>query len=87
MNNIKATAKQVKNLIQKGPYPERPARKAYDKTCDYLDILNKRIHIQQRALACQTKALSYILQRDIYVICIAGLIARDGEMTHLQPDL
>ena len=30
---------------------ERAARNGYEKTCDYLDILNKGIYIQQRALA------------------------------------
>ena len=33
--------------IQKGANPERAARIGYNKTCDYLDILDKRIHIQQ----------------------------------------
>ena len=52
-----------------------------------LDILDKRIHIEQRPLACQGKALSHMLQRDLYMIGNAGLIRRDVEMTHLHPDL
>ena len=55
-------------------------------TCDYVDILDKRIHIQQRALAYQSKALSYILQRELYTIGNSVLIRQDSEMFHLQPN-
>ena len=41
--------------------PEKAARNGYEKTYDYLYILNKRILIQQRALAYQSKALVHIL--------------------------
>ena len=57
-DSIKATVKRIKSQIQKGANPEKAARHGYKKTCDYLDILNKRIPIQQRALACQNKALA-----------------------------
>ena len=50
---IKATAKQVITPIQKVANPKNAARNGYENTCDYLDILNKRIYIQQRSLACQ----------------------------------
>ena len=59
----------------------------YDKTCDFLDVLDKRIHIKQRALACQTKALSDMLLRYIYVMGNACVIWRDAEMIYLHPDL
>ena len=49
-DSIKATAKQVKTQIQNGTNPEKAVETGYEKTCDYLYILNKRIHIQQRAL-------------------------------------
>ena len=86
-DSIKATAKQCKNQIQKGADSEKASRNVYEKICDYLEILDKRIQIQQRALACLRKALSHMLQRDLYVMGKAGFIRKDAEMTHLHPDL
>ena len=86
-DSIKATSKWVKTQIQKGASPVRAARNGYDKTCDYLDILDKRIHIQQRALACQGKALSHILQREIYTLDDSVLIRWEAEITPLQSNL
>ena len=60
--------------IQKGANLEKAVRHGYEKTCDYLDILNKRIliqQIQQRALAGQSKALAHILQRDMHTMAIS----------------
>ena len=51
--------------IQKDANFERAARNSYDKTCDYLDVLDKRI---QRGLACHSKALSHMLQRELYTM-------------------
>ena len=70
--------------IQGNLSPEWAARNACDSNCDYLDILNKRIHIQQRALACQGKALSHMLQRDLYVMGSTDRIRRDMEMAQLD---
>ena len=75
-DSIKATAKRIKNQIQKGANPEKAARLGYEKTCDYLDILNKRILIQQRALA-------HILQTELYTMGNSILIRQEAEMTHL----
>ena len=86
-DSIKSTAKRVKSHIQKGANPEKAARHGYETTCDYLDILNKRILIQQRALACLSKALAHILQRELYTMGNSTLIRREAEMTHLQPQL
>ena len=86
-DSIKATSKWAKHQIQKGTNSERATRYAYAKTCDYLDIFDKKIHIHQRVLAYQSKALSHMLQRDLYVMSNVGLVRRDAERTHLQPDL
>ena len=86
-DSIKATVKSSKSQIQKGANPEKAARHGYEKTCDYLDILNKRILIQQRALACQTEALAHILQRELYTMGNSILIRREAEMTLIQPHL
>ena len=50
-HSIKATFKRVKSQIQKGADPERAVRHGYENACDYFEIMNKRILIQQRALA------------------------------------
>ena len=86
-DSINATATWGKNQIYKGADPKRAITNAYYKTCDYMDILDKRIHIQQRAVACQSKALSHMLKRDLHVKGNGGLIRRDAEMTHFQMDL
>ena len=70
---IKATVKRIKNQILKGVSPEKVVRNGYEKTCDYLDILNKRFFIQQRALAFQSKALAHIFQRKMYTMGIQSL--------------
>ena len=46
-DSLKATSKRVKTHIQ-----ERAAKKGCERICDDLDILYRRINIQQRALAC-----------------------------------
>ena len=52
-----------------------------------MDIWDKRIQIQQRALACQSKAMTHMLRRNLHVMVCAGLMRRDAEMTNLHPDL
>ena len=69
------------------PILKKAARHGYETTCDYPDVLNKRIHIQQRALACLVKALAHILQRELYTICISNLLRKKAKINHLQPHL
>ena len=80
-HSIKATFKRVKNQIQKGADPERAARHGYEQSCDYFEIMNKRILIQQRALACLSKSVAHILQRELYTMGSIGLLRREAEMT------
>ena len=86
-HNIKATFKKVKSQIQKGANPERAARRGYEHTFDYVEIMNKRILIQQRALACLSKSVAHILQRELYNMGNTGLLRREVAMTLLQPHL
>ena len=86
-HSIKATFKRVKSPIQKGADPERAARRGYENTCDYFEIMNKKILIQQRALACLSKSVAHILQRGLYTMGNTGLLRREAEMTLLQPHL
>ena len=65
-HRLKATFKKIKSQIQKGADPERAVRHGYENACDYFDIINKRILIQQRALACLGKSVAHILQRAVY---------------------
>ena len=84
-DSIKSTVKKAKHQILKDP--ERAIKNAYETTRDYMDIWDKRIQIQQRALACQSKAMTHMLCRNLHVIVCAGLMRRDAEMTNLHPDL
>ena len=86
-HSIKATFKRVKSQIQKGADPERAARHGYENACDYFEIINKRILIQQRALACLSKSVAHILQRELYTMGNTGLLRREAEMSLLQPHL
>ena len=86
-DSLKSTAKKVKSQLQKGAKPEKAARCGYETTCNYLDILNKRILIQQRALACLSKSLAHILQRKLYTMGNTSLLRREAEMTLLEHHL
>ena len=46
----------------------------YETACDYFYVLNKRILIQQRALACLSKSLAHILQRELYTMGDTNLL-------------
>ena len=86
-DSIKSTVKKAKHQILQGAYPERAIKNAYETTRGYMDIRDKRIQIQQWALACQSKAMTHILRRNLQVMVCAGLMRRDAEMTNLHPDL
>ena len=75
-HSLKATFKRVKRQIQKGANPEKAARCGYENVCDYFEIMNKRICIQQRALACLSKSVAHIPQRDLYTIGKTGLLSK-----------
>ena len=49
--------------------------------------MNKRILIQQRALACLSKSVAHILQRELYTMGNTGLLRQEAELTLLQPHL
>ena len=86
-HSIKATFKRVKSQIQKGADLETAVRRGYGNACDYFEIMNKRILIQRRALACLIKSVAHILQRELYTMGNTGLLRREAEMTLLQPHL
>ena len=86
-HSLKSTFKNVKTQIQKGANPEKAARHGYDNDCDYFEVLNKTILIQQRALSRLSKSLAHILQRELYTMGNTGLLRCEAEMTLLQPHL
>ena len=86
-HSLKATFKKVKSQIRKGADPEKAAKRGYEEACEYLDLWNKTILIQHRALTCLSKPLAHILQRELYSIGNTGLLRREAEMTLLQPHL
>ena len=86
-HSLKSSFKKVKSQIQKGASPEKAARRGYEEACEYLEIWNKTILIQQRTLACLSKSLAHILQRELYSMGNTGLLRCEAEMTLLQPQL
>ena len=77
-DSLKSTCKKVKSQIQKGANPEKTARWAYDQASDYFEVLNKIIFIQKRALACLSKSLAHILQRELYTMGNTGLLRHEA---------
>ena len=53
--SLKSTFKRVKSQIQKGANPEKAAKHGYEQACEYLDLWNKTVLIQHRALTCLSK--------------------------------
>ena len=51
-HSLKATSKKVKSQIRKGADPEKAAKRGYEEACEYLDLWNKTVLIQHRALTC-----------------------------------
>ena len=86
-HSLKSTFKRVKSQIQKGANPEKAAKRGYEQACEYLDLWNKTVFIQHRALTCLSKSLAHILQRELYTIRNTGLLRHEAEMTLLQPQL
>ena len=86
-HSLKATSKKVKSRIRKGADPEKAAKRGYEEACEYLDLWNKTVLIQHRALTFLSKSLAHILQRELYSMGNLGLLRREAEMTLLQPHL
>ena len=85
--SLKSTFKKVKSQIRKGADPETAAKREYEQVCEYLDIWNKTVLIQHRALNCLSKSLAHILQRELYSMGNTGLLRCEVKMTILQPRL
>ena len=79
--------RKTKNHILDGADPRRLIKWGYQNVCDYFDIMEKRILIQQRALACLSKSVAHILQRELYTMGNTGLLRREAKMTLLHPHL
>ena len=86
-HSIKATFQMYKSQIQKGADPKTAVTRGYDNACDYFEIMNKIIFIQQRALACLSKSVPHIPQRELYTMGNTGPLRREAKMTLLQPHL
>ena len=86
-HSLKSTFKRVKSQIQKSANPEKAAKCGYEQACEYLDLWNKTVLIQHRALTCLSKSLAHILQRELYTMGNTGLLRREAKITLLQPHL
>ena len=58
-----------------------------NKPVNNLDLWNKTVLIQHRALTGLSKSLAHILQRESYTMGNNGLLRHEAEMTLLQPQL
>ena len=76
--SLKSTFKKVKSQIQKGANPEKAAKHGYEQVCEYLDIWNKTVLIQHRALTCLSKSLAHILQRELYTMGNTGMLRHEA---------
>ena len=85
--SLKSTFKKVKSQIRKGADPEKAAKRGYEEACEYLDLWNKTVLIQHRALTCLSKSVAHFLQRELYSMGNTGLLRRKAKMTLLQPYL
>ena len=79
--SLKSTFKKVESQIQKGANPESAAKHGYEQACEHLDISNKTVLIQHRALTCLSKFLAHILQRELYTMGNTSLLRREAKMT------
>ena len=86
-HSLKSTFKKIKSHIRKGADPEKVAKRGYVEACEYLDLWNKTLIIQHRALTYLSKSLAHILQRELYSMGNTGFLRREAEMTLLQPHL
>ena len=86
-HSLKSTFKRIKSQIQKGANSEKAAKRGYEQACEYLDLWNKTVLIQHRAVTCLSKSLAHILQRELYTMGNTGLLRHEAEMTLLQPQL
>ena len=78
---------KTKNKILDGADPRKLIKRCYQTACDYFDLMEKRILIQQRALACLSKSVAHIFQRELYTMGNTGLLRREAKMTLLHPHL
>ena len=76
-HSLKSTFKRVKSQIQKSANPEKAAKRVYEQACEYLDLWNKTVLIQHRALTCLSKSLAHILQRELYTMGNTTLLRRE----------
>ena len=84
LHSASSSLRKTKNQILDGADPRKLIKRGYQTACDYFDIMEKRILIQQRALACLNKSVAHILQRELYTMGNTGLLRREAEMTLLH---
>ena len=87
LSSARSSYRKTKNQILDGADPRKLIKRGYQNACDYFDIMEKRIFIQQRALACLSKSVAHILQRELYTMGNTGLLRREAEMTLLHPQM
>ena len=87
LHSARSSLRKTKNQVLDGADPRKLIKRGYQNVCDYFHIMEKRILIQQRALACLSKSVAHILQRELYTMGNTGLLLREAEMTLLHHHL
>ena len=87
LHSARSSYRRTKNQILDGADPRKLIKRGYDNACEYFDIMEERILIQQRSLAALSKSLSHILQRVLYTMGNTGLLRREAKMTPLHPHM
>ena len=62
-------------------------KRGYEEACESLDLWNKTILIQHRALTCLSSPCPIFSREKLYSMGNTGLIRLEAEMTLLQPHL
>ena len=87
LHSARSSYRRTRNQILDGADARKLIKRGYENACEYFDIMEKRILIQQRSLAALSKSLSHILQRVLYTMGNSGLLRREAEMTLFHPHL
>ena len=87
LHSARSSLRKTQNQILDGADPRRLIKRGYQTACHYFDITEKRILIQQRSLACLSKSVAHILQRELYTMGNTSLLQREAKMTLLHPHL
>ena len=87
LHSARSAFGKTQNQILDGADLRKLIIRDHQNACEYFDIMEKRIFIQQKALAYLSKSVAHIPQRELYTLGNTSLLPREAEMTLLHPHL